>query len=374
LDIAAHPPDLTDRLMTILVLCSNPDLGLGVIRCLGMARHQVYAMGVEAWPLYRLSRHCRRYTALNGNGLHAPPDYLARKINEHCRKHGIEIVIPSDIPAALALNDMQQQLQVRLFPVTSSDTLNRLHDKWTFAQFMSEFNLPHPQTRLVNEEKDVDMIDLPAPWIVKPRLGEGGIGVMRVESAQRLKEIVRADPRPRLAQEFLPGRDIDLSFLADRGRIVAWTIQATDGPPSRRVFLDEPRVLEIGREMAAACAYHGAAHVDMRFDDRDGTIKVLECNPRFWNTLTHSLCVGVNFPDLGLSIARGEVIAESSQRRDAVCSMFHVTPWRLLISVLSARPPSELGAEAEEMWQQIGSDPVPELYRYFEAMRGRPRH
>jgi hypothetical protein len=75
--------------------------------------------------------------------------------------------------------------------------------------------------------------------------------------------------------------------------------------------------------------------------------------------------MGVNFPELGLSLMRGAAIADSFKAPEGPCSAFTVTPLRLLRAAVSSRPPPELGEEAAGFWHQIGADPVPELLRCF---------
>jgi hypothetical protein len=321
-------------------------------------------MGSGRWPLYRPSRYCSGFVSLDANDIAAPPELLAFRISSYAQRKNIQVIIPVDLPTCILADELRPHLNIPLFPMPSAAALRRLHDKWTFSRFLAEHRVPQPRTRLLTRIDDVNAIDLPPPWIVKPRDGEGGLGVRRVEHAEELMRLVASEGEL-LAQESLPGKDIDLSFLADRGRMVAWTIQTPGGSHHRRVFQNEARVLAIGRTIAAACGYHGVAHIDMRTDERDGSIKVLEINPRFWNTLTHSLSMGVNFPDLGLAMVRGEAPPASFTAPQGAVATFAVTPWRLLNALVFARPPRRLGTETEGYWRQIGADPLPELLRCF---------
>jgi hypothetical protein len=347
--------------MNCLVLCSNPDLGLGVIRCLGAAGHRVEAMGIGSWPVYRLSRYCARYHAISGR-ISAPAHDLAKQINAHAGRCRAEVIVPTDLPAMLAVDALRPRLPAQLFPMSDAATLWRLHDKWTFAEFLTAHNLPHPITQLIHTPADLASVDVPPPWIIKPRDGDGGVGVMRVDDMDRLRNIVRADPKARVLQNFVPGRDVDVSFLADHGRIVAWTIQSNGRAPRQKVFHTEPRALELAAAIAAASGYHGVAHIDMRRDERDGTIGVLEFNPRFWNTLILSKHMGVNFPDLGLGLLRGDKIPSPFTGPAGSCRMFSVTPWRLLRAMVSSSPPADLEADAALVWRQLADDPWPEWY------------
>jgi glutathione synthase/RimK-type ligase-like ATP-grasp enzyme len=355
--------------MNTLVLCSNPDLGLGVIRCLGTAGHRVYAMGIGSSPIYRHSRHCIGYESLQTDKLAGPTEQLTDRINSFAKRHRADVIVPTDLPAELLTDALRPNLRAAVFPVSDSATLQRLHDKWSFAQFLSANGLPHPATRVLDTPADLAGLDLPPPWVIKPRAGEGGVGVMKVQTAEQLAEIIRADPQPRLIQEFIPGNDIDVSFLADHGKIVAWTIQSAGRTASQKVFQNEPRVLEIAASIAAASAYHGVAHIDMRRDERDGSITVLEFNPRFWNTLVLSLCMGVNFPDLGLALMRGEELPAATTGPEGICRTFHATPWRLMRAMVSKRPPADLGTEAAGVWKQMGADPLPEFCRCLDRLR-----
>ena len=350
--------------MKTLVLCSNPVLGIGVIRCLGVAGHWVCAMGTRKFPFYRMSRYCARYEAFGKAGLCGPGEEMIARINSMVRRHGVEAIVPADLAASMVAGEMGERLGAPLYPLTEPAGLRRLHDKWLFSKFLGENNLPHPRTALVERAEDVAALEIAGPWIVKPRDGDGGVGVGRADAREEIEKRIAAEGRALLVQEFIPGADIDLSFLADRGELVAWTIQ-TGGPPSvRRVFQAHPRVLEIGRALAAASGYHGVAHVDMRIDERDGTVRVLEINPRFWNTLCHSLCIGVNFADLGIRMMRGELPVAAFDERVGICDGVDLTPWRIMGAVFSAHAPASLGKYAEGMWRLTGSDPLPDLCRW----------
>src|SRR3989304_3891130 len=89
---------------------------------------------------------------------------------------------------------------------------------------------------------------------------------------------------PLILQEFIPGKDIDLSVLAVGGRVVASAVQ--QWPDSGMLeFCEHPEVEELGRKVVSLFNYDGVAHFDMRIDERTGRVLVLECNPRFWYTM-----------------------------------------------------------------------------------------
>ena len=158
----------------------------------------------------------------------------------------------------------------------------------------------------------------------KPPRGEGGNGVRKFDNRTDLDAMLPRMSRrfgwPLLVQDYIPGIDIDLSALADHGRITAWTIQKRHpSHPDLLEFVEHPRVLEIGADLIRRCGYHGIVHFDMRLDERTGEPIIIEANPRFWSSIRHSMWMGVNFPALGIDLVRGGNPAAKFQPAVGLC-------------------------------------------------------
>jgi predicted ATP-grasp superfamily ATP-dependent carboligase len=106
--------------------------------------------------------------------------------------------------------------------------------------------------------------------------------------------------RPFLVQEYVPGHDVCASVLAKDGKVLCWTIQIRD-PRGGVLFIEHPDILQAVRRICANLHYSGLAHFDLRMEKQGGPFRFLECNPRFWGTLTASTFAGVNFAVLGIS-------------------------------------------------------------------------
>jgi biotin carboxylase len=204
--------------------------------------------------------------------------------------------------------------------------------------------------------------------MLKPPRGEGGVGVRRVDSRSQLSSVLGPYAEtfgwPILAQEFIPGSDIDLSVLADRGRIVAWTVQRAH---SNRLgdleFLQHPRILEIGASLVGATGYHGVAHFDLRIDARTNEPVFLEANPRFWGSLRHSLWSGVNFPALGIALAQGKDVASEFKPVAGPCRDPGFSIRSGVHALLHGRlRPDDWSSATEAAWRCHLGDPIPELW------------
>jgi hypothetical protein len=169
-----------------------------------------------------------------------------------------------------------------------------------------------------------------------------------------------ASRKPWLLQEYLPGHDIDLSLLADRGRVVAWTVQS-ESPGGGMMFQADQRLFAIGERIVAGTKFHGVAHFDMRIDERTGEVSVIECNPRFWGSLMLSTWSGVNFVELGCAMALGRT-APAFAPVEGLSRHQGVAPRRLLKALLRGRTaPEGLSPALLAAWKQIHRDPLPEL-------------
>jgi predicted ATP-grasp superfamily ATP-dependent carboligase len=60
--------------------------------------------------------------------------------------------------------------------------------------------------------------------------------------------------------------------------------------------------------------WSGIIHIDLRYDEYDKQIKVIEMNPRFWGSLPASFFAGVNFPYIaclaGLNLDLPEIVIQ----------------------------------------------------------------
>jgi len=342
--------------MRALVLGSNATLVLNAVSALGAAGIEADVISDWTAPRVRFSRYCRRYTRVPFESLHAGNNLAM--LSEYCREHAIDVVIPADLACTFQLAELNEDDLPR-FPVASPSTLEQLHDKWRFAQLLRSRQLPAPPTQLLSPGSDGSEVELRFPVIVKPAAAEGGFGIVRCDTpADLARERTRPEHRRGewLVQEVIPGHDIDLSLLADRGRVVAYTIQQDEASDKKR-FLHDPEMLEIACAIVHATQFHGLAHFDMRVEEGTGKLYVIECNPRVWGSLMYSVWAGVNFIALGCRLARGERLTISMPPSEHVWHQ-GVAPRRLFKALLQGRSsPEGMSGATLASWRQAHGDP-----------------
>jgi len=358
-----------------LVVSLNDHFGYWGAVGLDVAGMDVSVMGARGWSSMRLSRRFRSYTSCGFSSLKQGDLSLLDTIDSYCATHEIDWIVPADVFSTLLLARGRGRLKsAGTYPVSEPSLIETLNDKGKFAALLRELGLPTPPTRLISSEVDPILDSLDYPVMVKPTCEEGGHGVLRLDSRTALDVMLpRLGHRygwPMLVQDFIPGIDIDLSVLADHGRIAAWTIQK--GHPSRPdllEFVEHPRVLEIGAELLRRCKYHGIVHFDMRIDQRTGEPTIIEANPRFWASMRHSMWMGVNFPALGLELAEGRDPSAEFHPVRGLCRDPGLSIKHTVYNLVRGRwGPDGLSQASTAAWQSHLRDPLPELWRRLHCI------
>lgn len=348
----------------VLVLADMENLSLSVIRTLASRGLSAGVGGAGTGPLVRLSRHCAWYAQLAADGreLAAEGESALAAAERAVREFRPDLIVPVDVPGAYLAARLKGKVPgVPFFPSPDPETLGRMDDKWSFYEFLLENDLPTPKTRRL--EDAAAAAGLSVPVVIKPPADSGGRGVAVARTEEELKTRLKDADYPLLAQEYVEGEDVDLSFLADRGRLLAWAVQLR-APDGAIHYIDDARAVDIGRRLAAASSYTGLAHIDMRYDGPSrGRVLVIECNPRFWGTFAFTQGLGADFLGLGIDLALGKNPAPMTA--SPVGSSLNLKS--AFRKVLSG---GDMSRDSFEHVRQKLSDPAPELRKAVRRLLG----
>jgi predicted ATP-grasp superfamily ATP-dependent carboligase len=112
---------------------------------------------------------------------------------------------------------------------------------------------------------------------------------------------------PCLLQEYIPnGGEFGVYTLFDTdSEPLALTVQkrirslnSYGGISTLRKTVKNDKLVDIAFHLLKTIHWSGVAMVEFRIDERDGTPKLMEINPRFWGSLQLSILSGVDFPYL----------------------------------------------------------------------------
>ena len=259
----------------------------------------VYAAGLYLVP------EDRRWLVHRGSDARFVDDMLARCAEEH-----VDVLVPTVDTELLPLARWRNEFLAcgtRLL-VASESTLAICLDKSLTVAACADA-CPVPRTALVDRTFDVD--SWPLPFLIKPRAGAGGRGVLVIERAE---DLVCPRDGQYIAQEFLPGTEYSVDVLSSPA------CQVLAAVPRSRLKIDsgiavagrtlhEPRLSEFATAVARRIGLTYVANIQFR-EDRDGLPRLLEINARFPGTMPLTVESGVNMPRIALDMALGRPAPE----------------------------------------------------------------
>jgi predicted ATP-grasp superfamily ATP-dependent carboligase len=284
-------------------------------------------------------------------------------------------------------------------PFPEAEIVATAADKSKVLALAEQIGVPTPKMLVVNSPQEIDSI-LPRveyPAVFKParsrawtgeRWISGGTGYSQGADDLRARlNSLHPAIFPILIQERIEGPGVGVFVCCGRDSQILATFahrRLREKPPSGGVsVLCESAPVD---PVAKAHAIHllqrigwlGVAMVEFKQDSRDGSLKLMEINGRFWGSLQLAIDAGVNFPRLAADIALGAVTPVDGYRIgvrsrwfwgdvDAMLALLlrsraqlnlpHVHPgrWRTLLSFLKLWQP-RMRYELER-----GGDPRPAL-------------
>jgi glycosyltransferase involved in cell wall biosynthesis len=362
----------------VLVLDGGTTQALACVRALGRAGHLVFVAGVGRHTLAAWSRYCHGRYDLTDDTVGAFGGLLA-----WAREQRVEVVLPQTERSCILLNLQRAAWEAVGITVGCGpdDQLGRAFDKartWQVAEACG-VRLParHAPTSLADARAVAAAIGYPV--VIKPRFShfwDGGRFISSEGSryAQGPAELDASMHACRqngfwpLIQGFVPGRGKGIFALCDRGTPLAWFAHerlrdvrpSGSGSSLRRSIPLDPRLLAPSARLLKATAWHGPAMIEFR-DDGTSEPCLIEINGRFWGSLELAIAAGIDFPNLWLSILRGERPAPAEGYALGVTRRWFWGDVKRLLHILTGPPPGypeRFPGILEGLREVLGSQPA----------------
>ncbi|GCE46609.1 putative ATP-grasp superfamily ATP-dependent carboligase [Thermosporothrix hazakensis] len=189
------------------------------------------------------------------------------------------------------------------------DVIRWSSDKRLTDQLAREVGVPYPQTWYPRNERDLGMLDIPFPVIIKPAISvhlqytlrRKALSAMTLDELraqyQRAAAVIRADEI--MVQELIPGpgrEQYSVGAFCHEGRIVAcMTVRRTRQYPidyglgsSFVEALENPELVALAEKLVRHMGVSGMVEIEFKYDARVRTYKLLDVNVRPWGW--HALC------------------------------------------------------------------------------------
>lgn len=271
----------------VLVTGAGGAAGVSVIRALRDAGH--YVIAVDADPLAVGLRMADEGHAVPR---FQDPTYLAALIRVATvyEAQALICTVAEEYLVLATATDFLEEAGLRTL-MPSIETVRTCVDKWLFAQAMEDAALPVPATGLASGE------GIPGPWIVKPRGGRGSRDVHAVSTKKALTAALALTPEP-IVQTQVLGKEFTadaLVFPAGElcGIVPRWRLATKGGISTLGTTFDDHVVTDVVGRVLKAIGHVGPANVQGFVTD-DGSVMIVEVNPRFSGGLPLSLHAGAD--------------------------------------------------------------------------------
>lgn len=298
--------------LSVLIPDGESNFALFVARCLAQIPNlRLHILSSDPWAPLRFSRY--RITYSCNRQIRDKDERYLDSIRQSVKQTGAQILLPVDEPTVRFMAARPEAVTelAAVTPLPSLETFDTVSNKWRLVNFMQANGLPSPPTVLytADENFEQNLQELSFPVLAKPTRGCGGEGIQRYDNPATLRHflerVVGQSSLQYIVQSFIPGYDVDCSVLCRDGEILAYTIQRGFLSRSKHFaaaagidFITDDQVFDLVSKLVAALRWSGVAHLDLRYDNRDKQVKVVDFNARYWVSLIGSLIVGVNFPYL----------------------------------------------------------------------------
>lgn len=362
---------------SVLIPDGESQHAITVLRCLKQMKNvTVFILSANRGSMVRFSRYCNRFISYtDGNR----PETRLNAIYDAIEKLKPDVVLPVDVEtiSLLAANKENLSKLTSVVPLPSTDAFQIANHKGLLSQWAKQNEIPCPPTLLFKKndaEFDEALSTFSFPVLLKPCDGFGGEGIEIFENLKDFKNYCKnhTSSRQYILQSFIKGYDQDCSVLCDNGKILAYTMQKgfIDGNTKFRradgidLFYDS-KAHQLVSRIVEKLHWTGIAHMDLRYDEEDEEVKLIEINPRYWGSLLGSLCSGVNFPYLACLVGLNRDLVKSEikpmryiQGKAAV---------KIMAKMLLSRKIEE--TDIKTSFKFILKDPLPSIMHGFQMVK-----
>lgn len=293
------------------------ETGLGVVRSLGREGVKVfgfdYKKDIAFYSRYVCAQLCPHPIENQEEFLSFIQDWARRQPEKPI------LFITSDNFLLVVSKNREKLSDTFLFNLTSNDTIEAIANKYRQYQLAVSVKIDTPKTFYFDSLDDVESSgpSLPYPVLIKAL----DVNSWKIKISGSVKGFV-AKNRSELyrylsgffekkvsvvVQEVIPGPDTNhykfCGYINRDGRLLlGFTLRKIRQNPVHFGVgavvesINFPELFEIGSKFFKDIDYRGVGSSEFKYDERDGKLKLIELNPRYWQQNSLATACGMNFP------------------------------------------------------------------------------
>ncbi len=299
--------------MKVLVTDAGSKHSLAAIRSLGKKGIEVIAASERKHNMSFFSRYCKKhyiYSAYS-NELAFINDILKIIEKEKC-----DVFLPIGFKSCKLASKYKRELVGHVkIAVADYEYMQIAMDKNKTNEFAEKNGIQIPKTIYSKSTDDLEKVskELRYPVVIKAPEESGSVKYANneYELKKLYKKVCQENEKQIIegkypqVQEYIPGEGYGFFALFNNGEPKAifahkrlHEYPKTGGPSTMAKSVCDQELKETGLKLLKALNWHGVAMVEFKKDERNGNLKLIEINPKFWGSLDLSIASGVDFPYL----------------------------------------------------------------------------
>jgi predicted ATP-grasp superfamily ATP-dependent carboligase len=254
----------------------------------------------------------------------------------YLKTDGLEVVIPMNDYSAKYLSEYKEELKAKVrFSIPDFDVFMTGYDKNKLMKVCEANNLPHPKSLDISTlEKGNEPSDFNFPALIKPNETTGARGFKKVSSFKELwehYETIQKEFGDCHLQEFIPhgGMQYKVQLLIKENEVLNSSVIAKyryypihGGSSCFNHTIVNDELIKICTEVLQRIGWEGFADFDLIEDPRNGSIKIMEINPRVPACIKASVISGIDFPNAIVDLSLEKPIKKYTYKPDKYLRYF----------------------------------------------------
>ncbi len=296
------------------------ETGLGVIRSLGQKGIKVigvdFKKDIGCYSRYVTPLKCPHPLLNEAEFL----DWIALEFSSKTEKYPV-FFTSDDFLFAFSKN-REQLSKYFFFNLPNHSILERISNKFSQFQLAKNAGIEVPETFVVNnviELIEFSKINITFPLFIKGldvnlwrnKISDSVKGYLVNDVSEFIERTLKIIEKevPVIIQEVIEGPDTNhfkyCSYVSSSGNILGeFTLRKIRQNPIHFGVgavvesIEKPDLIGIGRKLFSSIGFNGIGSAEFKYDNKDGKLKLIEINPRYWQQNYLSTFCGVNFPYL----------------------------------------------------------------------------